>query len=234
MKDLVNIGICDDDAAARSELADLCRMYAARTKRQFRIQFFTSAAELLEQAAMSPGNPDLLLLDIEMETGMSGIELMEYLQLHRSSTLILFVTSHGELGPEAYGRNVCGFITKPVDEEAFFARLASTLQLLNDDDNIVYFQAERGYHRVYYSTGESELETGSLKELVSRLDPRLFVQCHKSYIINLQHVQRYSRPWKEITMDNNIVLPVSKRMLTSVKRAYAGYCASSFRKRWGC
>ena len=233
MKDFVDIGICDDDAVSQEELARLCRTYAARTKRQFRIHFFSSAAELLEQGE-SAGNPELLLLDIELETELSGIRLMEYLQLHRSNMLILFVTSHGELGPEAYGRNVCGFITKPVDEEAFFSRLASTLQLLNDDDNIVYFQAEKGYHRVHYSTGESKLETGSLKELASRLDPRIFVQCHKSYIINMRHVQRYSRPWKEIAMDNNVVLPVSKRMMTSVKKAYADYCASSFRKRWGC
>ena len=56
----------------------------------------------------------LLFLDIEMK-GLTGIELKTLLEKTNPSIFIVFTTTHEEMMPEAFGRNVISFLTKPLD-----------------------------------------------------------------------------------------------------------------------
>lgn len=63
---------------------------------------------------------------------------------------------------------------------------------LNVSD-IIYCQSDNNYTILYNSKGERIVSTKSLKEFEELLNPELFFRCHKSWLINLNHIQKYSR-----------------------------------------
>ncbi len=83
-----------------------------------------------------------------------------------------------------------------------------------------YFQADGHYTQVY--TGrESYLCNLSLFDLERRLDSSQFIRIHRSYIINLEHIEvleRVDNQWY-VTPDTleNERLPVSRRNLRKLK-----------------
>ena len=54
---------------------------------------------------------------------------------------------------------------------------------------------------------EKDLET-------SELDERLFVEIHKSYIINMQHVKGFTK--YRVVMDDDTKLPIARRRYNDV------------------
>lgn len=72
------------------------------------MQEYERGEDLLENL-----NADILLLDIKMD-GLDGIEIKNILQHQKSRTGILFLSNYLEAIPEAFGRQVYGFLKKPV------------------------------------------------------------------------------------------------------------------------
>jgi len=58
-----------------------------------------------------------------------------------------------------------------------------------DQNDITHIVAEDKYCSIHLKDGTEYLERISLKELNKKLSPRLFAQTHRSYIVNLNHVQ---------------------------------------------
>lgn len=58
-----------------------------------------------------------------------------------------------------------------------------------DQHDIAYIAADDKYCAIHLKNGTEHLERTSLKELNKKLSPRLFAQTHRSYIVNLDHVQ---------------------------------------------
>ncbi len=82
--------------------------------------------EVVEALRGDPGRvPDLLLLDAMMPR-MSGIDALRELRAAGIETPALIVSAHKE-GADAEGDNdlgIAGFVTKPIDFEDLFERIA--------------------------------------------------------------------------------------------------------------
>jgi len=80
--------------------------------------------EVLEAIAAADPGPDILLLDAMMPR-KSGIEALRELRAQGLETPILIVSAHqDELDAGApTGAEVSGFVTKPIDFDALFARI---------------------------------------------------------------------------------------------------------------
>jgi two-component system LytT family response regulator len=57
--------------------------------------------------------------------------------------------------------------------------------------DIVLLKAENIYCTVYLNNGKSILVSNTLKEISERLTDKLFYKSHRSYIINVNYVERY-------------------------------------------
>ncbi len=69
---------------------------------------------------------DLLLLDVEMP-GVSGVEVAEMVVQSESPPLIVFITGHDEYAAKAFDLRATDYIVKPVDLDAFPARIGDML-----------------------------------------------------------------------------------------------------------
>ena len=103
----MKIAICDDVIEEQNELQTFCQQLG-----YFDISLFSCGEDFLNAPDSSQFH--LLFLDIEMK-GLTGIELKTLLEKTNPSIFIVFTTTHEEMMPEAFGRNVISFLTKPLD-----------------------------------------------------------------------------------------------------------------------
>jgi DNA-binding LytR/AlgR family response regulator len=163
---------------------------------------------------ISTCHPDVLFVDIEMP-GISGLQLVK--RTADSSLLPVFITSHPEFAIESYEIEAFDYLLKPLAADRF-ARCALRLrdfhQLRNkafafdtqqESDfiiikqgyekcrirlqDILYVEAMKDYTRVITAARQFLVLTtlGSMQE---RLPPQNFIRIHRSYIVNIDKIER--------------------------------------------
>ncbi len=226
---MIKIGICDDEKISREQLKELLEQFFEENGLSFELWEYESGADFLNRGE----EINLLFLDIEME-GMSGIQLKEELQ-GREGIRIIFVTGHMEGMPEAFGRNVYGFLEKPATADKLEKYLLRVLKDLEEErmlvikgvqgdmavkeKDILYFVSEKKYSRMVGKNGESFCDLG-LQQLEEMLGQESFFRCHKSYLVNLANISDANQ---NIRLKNGESIPVSRRKAKELKEAYLEY-----------
>jgi len=104
------LAIVDDDASVRIALLGLMKAAGVRARA------FASAEELLESGLLP--QTVCLVADVRMP-GMSGLELLDWLNARRAGVPVIFITAHGDA--EARERASRGgavlFLEKPFDDD---------------------------------------------------------------------------------------------------------------------
>ena len=227
----ITIWICDDDEADRQRLAELCGAYEKACRLSFVIRRYADGAALL--MADDRDHMDILLLDIEMESGTSGIEVKDTLCAERNGALIIYTTSHVELAPETHGRNVCGFLIKPVDETKFMKKMDEVIALIAEDSLTSYLEADGAYIKTHYADGRMELKAGTLNGELAKLDAEYYLRCHRSFAVNLAHVDGIDIGGRCMIMDDGRRVPIARRELETAKAAYGRFLSRRFTRRMG-
>jgi two-component system, LytTR family, response regulator len=112
----MKVMIVDDEPAARRSLREYCQVESDLHV----IGEFGDAATAL--TAISAERPDLLFLDIQMDT-ITGIELARALD-PATLPLIVFVTAYDNYAIQAFEVNAIDYLLKPFDRERLKATLA--------------------------------------------------------------------------------------------------------------
>jgi DNA-binding LytR/AlgR family response regulator len=226
---MIKVGICDDEKLCREQVTNLLEQYFRKKGLQYELLEYESGMDFLDRGE----GIDLLFLDIEME-GFSGIELKDDLQAEEEIRII-FVTGHVEGMPEAFGKNVYGFLEKPLDAQKLEKYLGRVLEDMEEDrilvlkglqgeialrqKDIFYFVSEKKYSRVIGRKGEAFCDMG-LQQLEEMLGQKSFFRCHKSYLVNLGNISDASQ---SIRLKNGESIPVSRRKVKELKDAYLKY-----------
>ena len=79
-------------------------------------------------------------------------------------------------------------------------------------DDIILFEADGMYTRVYLANGESEFICKPLKHFAEQLSEMpIFYKPHRSFLVNLKHIKELSKKdGYHLVMSNNKTLPISK------------------------
>ena len=172
-----NLAICDDEVYWQKELFKYCKAIEEKKEIKFTYHFFLSGEELLE----FKGHLDILLLDEEMKK-ISGQMIKEHFESINRDTMIIFVTTHNEIIYDSFGKNVYGFLEKPIVENSFFGLFERILIKLNrkqymtfnDSINgkiiipctdIIYMEADGGYTKVYFKNHDRIIMRRGLNEI---------------------------------------------------------------------
>lgn len=93
-----------------------------------------------------------------------------------------------------------------------------TLRLYRED--IIFIEASG--HNINLNTKEAAY---CIREGISiwqkRLNDKMFVLCHRSYIVNLMYVSKLEK--NAVILDDGKVIPMSKRCAKSVKEAFISF-----------
>ena len=175
---------------------------------------------------------DLVLLDIRMGE-MDGVELAHKLRDEGFLGQIVFTTDYAEYVWEGYKVSALDFLMKPVDysscavlldkvqntirEQKYYICQTSEMTVRIPYEEILYFEAN--LHYIIVNTIKNQYITrSSLSEVVQTIDADLFVQCHRSFLVNISHVSSFSQ--KNVTMSNEMKIDVGRKYLGLIREKF--------------
>ena len=228
----MNIIICDDELLCVKELEAYISEYMQNKNIQYDIESYTSPL----QAISSKNIFDLAFLDIQMDE-TDGITLAKQLKEKNSKIIIFFITSFDEYQDNAMDLRAFRYFEKPFDPKRLYSGLDKAMEYLDltyidvyfhsgnivkkiVTDDIIYLSRE-GRQTILSTTGGEYLVKGSFDEWCSRLPNLYFSQVHKSFMINLHHIEIYK--YTEIIMDNQSRIPVATRKQAEFHKTWFSY-----------
>ena len=203
----MKIILCDDERQIHEDIRAYAAQYTRNKSIEIQLEDCYSAKELTELGEYG----DAVLLDVDMP-GMDGIEAAKILRKENRKLTIVMLTGKRERFKEAFLIGAVRFVTKPVEVDELFEAL----------DYVTLSSAGQEHLKVRYNGSECEIYTQDrqyesrerLGNILSELDERLFVEIHKSYIINMQHVKGFTK--YRVVMDDDTKLPIARRRYNDV------------------
>lgn len=229
----ISIVICDDEELWRMEIRKCCLAYAKEHSLDFIITEYSSGRELIDGPEY-----DITFLDVEMGEE-NGLDIKNMLQRDRKETHIAFVSGHGEVMGDAFGRNVYGFITKPIDYTEFAGKLGRILADILEDSrtllvntigkkcriiylkDVIYIEAAGKYstiHTINEGGVFSENGVGFWENYLSNSGMML---CTRGKLVNLAYVADINDT--SVLLNNGSSLDLSRRMKKTFKEVYKEY-----------
>lgn len=195
--------------------------------------------------AFQSEQPDFALLDIRLKGEMDGIWLASQIKSQFSFPYV-FLTSYGDKQTieSAAKTSPYGYLMKPVEKQnlhgAIEVALAKSMEIQSKEENplegTIFIKDESFYHKInldeilYLKSDDNYIELflkdrkhlvrGTLKAFQPKLPKELFVQVHRSYIINLKAVESFGANF--VTVEGTKI-PVSKSYQDSVKAHFKVY-----------
>ncbi len=226
------IAVCDDEKNCIDEVTRAVREYYDNT--DVTIDTYCCGSDILKSSRIN--EYDIMLLDIEMEHG-SGIELKNELENYSGKAFIIFVTSHSEYVMDAIGRNVCGYICKPIDKGVLYKKLGQITGFLEQEHSImvvdifgvcnvirlidiIHIDVNNVYTDIYLANGTDICVRKSLLEWEKELDSSMFIRINRKNIVNMG---RMCQCGKEARMDNGTVLAVARERRSDVREHWMEY-----------
>ena len=178
---------------------------------------------------------DLIFLDIEMPL-ISGFDLLDGLKVKPQ---IVFITSKADYAVKAFDYEATDFLQKPISKERFLKAVKKALELhhLRNDSNdeqgdtiiiksnlkklkvftnkIKWIEAYGDYIKVV-TDDESHLVLSTMKSFENELPQGKFVRVHKSYIVNLDRVEKFNSKFAEIDGQK---IPISRNKKDVISKA---------------
>lgn len=184
-----------------------------------------------------------IIMDIEWDGSADGIEAAQRIQQLDSSARIIYMTGYVERYVQQIflkPANISGFLTKPVEE----AMLRENLRKINEEEqeeenkrllvkykgamlslpfrDIVYLESA-GHMITIHTRTEKQSCYDRLEKLFERL-PEYFIQCHKSYVVNMNEIQRIEKG--KVFMSDYTEIPISKARYANTRSRYFHYMES--------
>lgn len=225
----LNCVVVDDSSIQRMIMAKLVNNHP----NLHLIGDFSNAIEA--KSCMTVHDVDLIFLDIEMPV-INGFDFLDGLKIKPQ---IIFVTSKAEYAMKAFDYDATDYLQKPIAIDRFKASVKRAVdQYLYKNDSkddegehifiksnlkklkvytskIKWIEAFGDYVRVV-TEDDSNLVLSTMKSFENDLPKNRFVRVHKSYIINIDKVERFNSKFAEIGMTK---IPLSRNKKEDLVRA---------------
>lgn len=198
---MLNFIICDDSVNMLNKISKMLESIFISNNIDANIAFqSTQPQEVLNFA--NSHKVDVFLLDIQLKSNMSGLELAKKIRENNKDAYIVFTTGHLEYSLVAYKLKTFDYIAKPITTERLEETILRLLEDINgqpkkyikidskntlvDANEIEYIKRE-GMKLVFH-TPSKDYETYSSFAKIQDSLPSNFIRCHKSYIVNIEKI----------------------------------------------
>lgn len=239
----MRVVICDDIQKDMEIIRTSLDTYAAvHPEYHIEIDEYSSAVDVLHR--MKEKAYDIALMDICMP-GVSGTDAAEEMLAKNPEMSVIFLTTSDEYAVEAFAMNATHYLLKPFTQEQFDAALDRAIKktvdqiLLSLDcvdgvyrvriSEIVSIESQNHYLLLVLSSGETLRLRMKLSQMFVEIQkyPE-FIKIGASYVINLDFVRSISG--NNIEMQGGAKIPVPRRSVEEVQRAYMEYCRKEAKK----
>ncbi|HLO46651.1 MAG TPA: LytTR family DNA-binding domain-containing protein [Leadbetterella sp.] len=167
---------------------------------------FVSAMEALEYLKTNP--VDLIFLDINMP----DITGLDFSQLLPKNCGIIFTTAYSQYAADAFNLNAIDYLVKPFDFVRFMKACQKAFDSLGKEEaetpylfvkdsydlvrivlaDLLYIQSE-GNYLTFKEKDKKTVTRMTMTEALELLPSKNFMRVNKSYVVNLNHIQKIER-----------------------------------------
>jgi DNA-binding LytR/AlgR family response regulator len=187
--------------------------------------------------ALEENTIDLALLDIQLATEKSGIDIGQHIRDNYDIPFV-FVTSNSDKETLNQAKEVKpnGYLVKPFEEKDLYTTIEITMSNFEESETkaeskknksvlkkSIFVKDSHLYRKIIfkdilyiksdnvyieiYTTGKTYVVRSTLKDFLKKLPQDDFLRTSKSYIINIRHVQAMNS--RDVIIDDKMI-PVSK------------------------
>ena len=184
---------------------------------------------------------NILIIDIDLVfsngDNSTGIEIAKQIKIKHPDVQVVFVSAFHEYAQDIFEVSPIYYVQKPVHKEvlkvAVDKAIDRIMQIKNDFFSfnigseiykirmcdIIYFESEKrlvklvakDYQYSFYSR---------IKDVEEKLDDR-FIKCHQSFIVNMEHITRFSG--NNAVMNTGVNVPISQSRYSDVKKTFTKF-----------
>ena len=178
---------------------------------------------------------DLIFLDIEMPL-INGFDLLDGL---KTKPQIIFITSKADYAVKAFDYEATDFLHKPISRERFNKAVKKACELhalryenIEDQGESIVIKSNLKKLKIYISKikwieafgdyikvitdDDSHLVLSTMKAFQNELPEKKFIRVHKSFIVNLNRIEKFNSKFAEI---GNTKIPLSRNKKDEIAKA---------------
>jgi len=194
---------------------------------------FSSARAALDYLAKE--NVDLIFLDINMP----DIGGLEFAALVDPAIQIVFTTAHSQHAVKGFDIDIADFLLKPITYPRFLQACERVQKNIGKNEgkepepqkeslfvkdgynwvrifigDLLYVKAEDNYVSLMEANRQT-LVRMTVQEFLNKVPADSFIRCHKSYAVNVAHVERLQ---SNCLLINGETIPISKTFAGEIKK----------------
>lgn len=221
----------DDEPIALSIIQEYCRKFG-----DVELETYTSPIAGMERIRSI--HPDLVFLDIEMNSH-NGVALARELP---SGTCLIFTTAYSQYALDGFNVDAVDFLHKPIFYPRFERAMEKAIRWMGkkddapqrrdtitlkvehknvivDVDDITYVEAMDNYVKVFRQGLHMVLSQITMKEMESILPADRFIRVHRSFIVSLNAIDKFSNRKIYLRNSDNII-PVGRKYVETFNNLY--------------
>lgn len=226
----MKIAICDDEAIQVKLVLSYVEEWAKTIQETLCLYSYESATSLLFDINH---DIDLFLLDIQMKD-YTGMDLAKEIRKTNEKAIIIFISGVSDFIYEGFHVKALNYLLKPIKKDQLFVCLNQAYQEYLKDEVFFTFICEKETYKVNMKKiryAEARLHyldlhvdeqiytiKMNLSELIEQLPNQDFYQIHRSFVVNLAHIERINK--QDVLLSTQECLPLSRRKWEALNQAF--------------
>jgi len=235
------IALCDDETAELVKTEKMLRGYEKKhSGLELVIEYFKNTEELLYMVSEENYTPDLIFMDIYINSVPLGIEAANKLRAMDYRGKLVFLTTSREYALEAFDVEASQYMVKPISENKLYSLMDRLLKEIEEErkkyillriegryarvpvNDIVYCEAQGKTQGLHLVNGAQCLLHTTMMELYEQLSRyQEFVRIGVAFIVNLGYIASLNA--KEIHMDGGKKIYLPRGAYKGLREQYFNY-----------
>ena len=207
---MIKIVVIEDDKIFQEKVKNVISKIIFKNNEDIKVEYYKKFDKNLEKTMNDNTIRKIYILDIGLETGISGIQIAKKIRNDDWESEILFITSYDNMFETVYRSvyEVFDFIEKCHNMDERLEKDLNVIFSKNFDNkmfiysnrffdlkiyyrSILYIYREKDERKLVIVTENNKFKVGlTIPEMLEKLDGR-FKQCHRACIVNRNRVHKY-------------------------------------------
>lgn len=234
---MLKLILCDDEPLHNKMMQSYVKSIIDKNQLDAELVFVSNIIEPVIGFINNVDDRYAYFIDIVMQGEKNGIEAAMEIRVKDPKCYIVFITAHPDYALDGYKSRAFDYLLKPLSLAHLEKCILNIVEDYRLDDNAEKLEIKAGskthfiplkdilYFTVMRNVLSVATETSTiscyytLSEILKMLPANYFVQCHKSYAINIDRIDNIGWPKSQVTMTNGHVCPISRKYSKLLKEA---------------